>query len=189
MAYCDYYYYTSSWFSLQGYCKKKEELGERDSRVTSDEEKQYCEGYTSYKNCPVYNSSNSGSLCIVTQVLCYCKGLSDRCRTMMAIRAFRDNVLASTEEGKAMISEYYEVSESFALRLKTLSKEDRQGILERFYQISVRILPSSIGGEMNHTHFSQMHISSRSAADRIGGFLLFPAKCCKAQPLEKGRLS
>ena len=38
------------------------------------------------------------------------------------------------------------------------------------YQISVRILPSSIGGEMNHTHFSQMHISSRSAADRIGGF-------------------
>lgn len=134
MAYCDYYYYTSSWFSLQGYCKKKEELGERDSRVTSDEEKQYCEGYTSYKNCPVYNSSNSGSLCIVTQVLCYCKGLSDRCRTMMAIRAFRDNVLASTEEGKAMINEYYAVSESFALRLKTLSKEDRQGILERFYE-------------------------------------------------------
>ena len=56
MAYCDYYYYTSSLFSVHGYCKKKEELGERDSSVSSAEERRYCEGYTSYKDCPVYNS-------------------------------------------------------------------------------------------------------------------------------------
>ena len=122
--YCDYYYYTSSFFSVKGYCKRKEELGYRDSSVSSDEEDRYCSGYTSYRDCPVYNSS-SGSACILTQTLCYYKGLSDRCGLMMQLREFREKVKRMVPDGESLISSYYEISNKTVPIIESMPKEKR----------------------------------------------------------------
>lgn len=133
MAYCDYYYYTSSFLSVRGYCKKKEELGERDSSVSSAEERRYCEGYTSYKDCPIYNSSGSGYACWITQAVCNYKELGDKCGLMMSIRSFRDSILGSTEEGRNMIEKYYETAPEIVTSISEFSEEKRKQVYERIF--------------------------------------------------------
>lgn len=133
MAYCDYYYYTSSFLSIRGYCKKKEELGYRDSSVSTDEERRYCEGYTSYKDCPIYNTSGSGSVCWITQAVCYYKGLSDRCGLMMSIRNFRDGVLNTTKRGKLLIIQYYNTAPVIIAAIKELPEKEQKRIYSKIF--------------------------------------------------------
>ena len=48
--------------------------------------------------------------CFVTTAVCEAEGKPDDCAELTAFRAFRDNWLAQTEQGRALIEEYYETA-------------------------------------------------------------------------------
>lgn len=48
--------------------------------------------------------------CFVTTAVCEAEGKPDDCAELQAFRAFRDNWLAQTEQGRALIGEYYELA-------------------------------------------------------------------------------
>ena len=48
--------------------------------------------------------------CFVTTAVCEAEGKADDCAELTAFRAFRDGWLAETEQGRALIAEYYETA-------------------------------------------------------------------------------
>lgn len=73
-------------------------------------------GVNSSGSCDHYttraNKSNSGykSGCFLTSAYVEHLGKLDDCAELTALRAFRDEYMAKTEEGKALVAEYYEVA-------------------------------------------------------------------------------
>lgn len=126
--YCDYFYYTSGIFSINCYCRKKEELGKKDTSVSAEEEERYCKGYTGYKDCPVYNESNSSRDCYLTTACCEFRGLPDDCDELTTLRAFRDNYMKNLENGEEDIKEYYTLAPQICSCIDEQSEEVREHI-------------------------------------------------------------
>lgn len=61
-----------------------------------------------------FEEINSGfrkkGFCFVTTAVCEAEGKADDCAELTAFRAFRDGWLAQTEQGRALIAEYYETA-------------------------------------------------------------------------------
>ena len=58
-----------------------------------------------------------GSGCFITTAVCQYHGLEDDCYELQLLRAFRDNHLMQTSEGKALVARYYEDAPYIAARL------------------------------------------------------------------------
>lgn len=89
------------------YCRKIH--GEMSDKLFDD----YCMSMYSYNECPIYNDENSSSGsggCFLTTACVKCRGLSDDCYVLTRLRWFRDNVMAKTEKGKALIKLYYDIA-------------------------------------------------------------------------------
>jgi hypothetical protein len=56
--------------------------------------------------------------CFVTTAVCEAEGKADDCAELTAFRAFRDEWLARTEEGRALIAEYYETAPAVVAALR-----------------------------------------------------------------------
>jgi hypothetical protein len=63
------------------------------------------------------SGSSRKSGCFITTAACECKGLPDDCRELATLRRFRYEHLLSTEEGRALVDQYYEVAPPIAERL------------------------------------------------------------------------
>lgn len=48
--------------------------------------------------------------CFITTAVCKAQGLSDNCGKLQALRAFRDEYLLTSEEGKKLVKEYYRIA-------------------------------------------------------------------------------
>ena len=48
--------------------------------------------------------------CFITTAVCKSEGKADDCRELTALRAFRDGYMVSTEQGRALIAEYYDIA-------------------------------------------------------------------------------
>ena len=60
-----------------------------------------------------YSDISSGfrkRLCFLTTAVCAAEGKPDDCAELTAFRAFRDGWLSETEQGRALIAEYYELA-------------------------------------------------------------------------------
>lgn len=58
-----------------------------------------------------------GSGCFITTAVCHHRGLHDDCYELQLLRAFRDNQLMQTPEGKALVERYYQEAPSIAEKL------------------------------------------------------------------------
>lgn len=56
------------------------------------------------------SSDSSGSFCFLTTAMCEYYGKPDDCHELKALRKFRDNWMAQTEEGKRLVAEYYDIA-------------------------------------------------------------------------------
>lgn len=80
-----------------------------------------------------YEEGSSGSSgCFLTSACVSFKGLSDDCRELTALRAFRDGYLKSTEEGCALVEEYYRIAPEIVKAIDASQK--RAEIYEYIYQ-------------------------------------------------------
>lgn len=55
--------------------------------------------------------------CFLTTACCVYRGLPDDCHELECLRSFRDNVLATSTEGRALIAEYYQFAPLIVERL------------------------------------------------------------------------
>lgn len=75
------------------------------------------------QSCYEDRSSSSGSGCFLTTACVEYKGLADDCEELTKLRAFRDNYLKTTEEGKAVVEEYYRVAPQIVEKVNASEKK------------------------------------------------------------------
>ena len=96
-------------------------------------------------NCSRYKQKSSG--CFLTTACVEYKGLADDCEELTKLRAFRDNYLKTTEEGKAVVEEYYRIAPQIVEKINASAKKAEiydytpAGIklIGRTFQISIAI--------------------------------------------------
>ncbi|MDE7107148.1 MAG: zinc ribbon domain-containing protein [Clostridiales bacterium] len=74
------------------------------------------------------NKSNSGyksNFCFLTSAYVEHLGKADDCEELTALRAFRDGYMAKTDEGKALVAEYYEVAPKIVEFIDSSSDKDK----------------------------------------------------------------
>lgn len=69
--------------------------------------------------------------CFITTAVCESRGLPDDCPMLTEFRHFRDGYLRATEDGPALIQEYYDTAPGIVIRIDYC--ENREAIYERLY--------------------------------------------------------
>ena len=69
-------------------------------------------------------STKKKSGCFLTTAACQHKGLPDDCRELQVLRRFRDEVLLSTSEGRALVGHYYRVAPAIVAELSAAADLD-----------------------------------------------------------------
>ena len=75
-----------------------------------------------YRYGKIKNSSSSG--CFLTSACVAYMKKSDDCEELTVLRAFRDGYMASTEEGKALVKEYYAIAPTIVEKIEKSPKAD-----------------------------------------------------------------
>lgn len=117
---CSYYTYRGGY-----YCMKKQE------NVNEDVYSRYCRGYY-YSDCPIYKDEPSSGGCYLTSACTFSKGLPDDCYELETLRSYRDNWLANSDEGKALIKEYYNVAPKIVSNIN--ERKEKKDIYEMIYK-------------------------------------------------------
>lgn len=97
---CTYY-----WWNHHYACRKS------GKDVDEDTYYKYCRNYD-YSDCPIYKGklpSDNGN-CYLTSACIAAKGLPDDCDELTTLRAFRDEYVAASKQGKEDIEHYYRVA-------------------------------------------------------------------------------
>ncbi len=71
-------------------------------------------------------------LCYITTAVCKSRGRGDDCRELCMLRQYRDDVLASTPEGRRLVEEYYDVAPTIVSRINR--QKDAEEIYEKIYR-------------------------------------------------------
>lgn len=71
-------------------------------------------------------------LCYITTAVCKSRGRGDDCRELCMLRQYRDDVLASTPEGRRLVEEYYDVAPTIVSRINR--QKDADEIYEEIYR-------------------------------------------------------
>ena len=122
----------------------------------------YCEydqGYH-YSGDSACSHFTTGSSCYLTSACVGYLGKPDDCHELTVLREFRDNYLKKTEEGSALVKQYYEVAPKIVEQIDAsdkqkeyyeyiynvvsecvacLEKEDHQGPLSRYREMTLKL--------------------------------------------------
>ena len=102
-----------------------------------------------------YGGGDSGGCFLTSACVSYMKK-SDDCEELTVLRGFRDNYLASTEEGKALIEEYYAVAPAIVEKIEGSANADEY--FKDIYQTILRCVEAIKKGENENalTLYKQM---------------------------------
>ncbi len=75
-------------------------------------------------------------LCYITTAVCEHQGKPDDCQELRVLREYRDGYLMQTEEGRAMVEEYYEIAPVLVLSIGMQKNPDK--IYEEIYRDYLR---------------------------------------------------
>lgn len=141
---CSYYTFRQGDY----YCIKKSDY------VNEDVYYKYCRNWD-YSDCPIYKGDTSGG-CYLTSACMYAKGLPDDCYELETLRNFRDTWLKNSEEGMAIIKEYYEVAPKIvsAINETKESKKVYDMLYEEMVQPCVKFIEQKKYKETVHLYRS-----------------------------------
>lgn len=120
----------------------------KEFEFEGNNQKGYCRRYGAYywddDSCSHYDEDEdrfdggSSSPCFLTTACCEHKGLPDDCEELTALRKFRDEHLMLTEEGKALVEEYYNIAPEIVDKI--MKNERKDEILEAMYMEICKIV-------------------------------------------------
>ena len=84
-----------------------------------------------------YGGGDSGG-CFLTSACVEYMGKADDCAELTTLRAFRDGYMASTDDGKALINEYYAVAPAIARKIQRSNQANEY--FEDIYQTILRCI-------------------------------------------------
>ena len=76
--------------------------------------------------------------CFLTSACVEYLGKADDCEELTALRAFRDGYMKSTEEGNALVKQYYEVAPTIVERINASDKK------EKYYQYVYEVIEKCV---------------------------------------------
>ncbi len=77
------------------------------------------------KSRPAKDNSGGGKKgCFITTAACELRGLPDDCHELRVLRRFRDDVLVTSREGRALVEEYYRVAPRLVLIVEVNGEHD-----------------------------------------------------------------
>lgn len=82
-------------------------------------------------NVKVYLEQKSSGGCFISSACVYSKGLPDDCYELNTLRRFRDNYLANSESGRALIKEYYDFAPKLVDNINKSSNKNE--VYEQLY--------------------------------------------------------
>ncbi len=74
-----------------------------------------------------YEDVNGGfktKLCYITTAVCQYQGKPDDCYELETLRGYRDSYLMKSEEGRALVAEYYEIAPRLVMTMKMFPEEE-----------------------------------------------------------------
>ena len=120
----------------------------KEFEFEGNNQKGYCKRYGAYywddDSCRYYDEDEdrlrgeSSSPCFLTTACCEYKGLADDCEELTILRKFRDEYLMPTEEGKALVEEYYNIAPGIVDKI--MKNEAKAEILEVIYEEICKII-------------------------------------------------
>ncbi len=75
-------------------------------------------------------------MCFITTAVCECQGKPDDCQELTVLREYRDGYLLGTDEGRAMVEEYYEIAPVLVLSIGMQREPEK--IYEEIYRDYLR---------------------------------------------------
>ncbi len=75
-------------------------------------------------------------LCFITTAVCEYQGKTDECQELTTLREYRDQYLGQSQEGRAMVEEYYEIAPILVLSIEMHREPGK--IYEEIYQEYLR---------------------------------------------------
>lgn len=85
-------------------------------------------------SCSSYEDISQGfkkTLCYITTAVCENQNKPDDCYELETLRAYRDQYLMCTEEGRSIVEDYYDIAPSIVMALQMQKDSDR--IYDRIY--------------------------------------------------------
>lgn len=86
-------------------------------------------GYSTYESIA---GGFKKKLCYITTAVCEHQNKSDNCYELTALRDYRDTYLASTEEGREIIKEYYNIAPGLVMIINM--QQDAENIYQHIYE-------------------------------------------------------
>ena len=92
-------------------------------------DEEYYRSHECSKYAPVFgyggnSSSNEKGGCFLTSACTEYLGLPDDCEELTVLRNFRDSVLKTTSEGKALVEEYYRIAPDLVNKINASMQKD-----------------------------------------------------------------
>ena len=97
-----------------------------------------------------FHTLNGGfrrKLCYITTAVCEGLKKEDDCRELVLLKQYRDEYLARTEEGKAVIAQYYDTAPTIVRRIS--KREDKREIYRHLYEQYISPCVQCIEAEKN----------------------------------------
>ena len=120
----------------------------KEFEFEGNDKKGYCRRYRQYfwdnDSCRHYDEDDSrlsgggGTTCFLTTACCQYKNLPDDCYELTTLRNFRDAYLKKTEEGKALVEEYYKIAPPIVEKI--MANANKEDILESIYAEVCKII-------------------------------------------------
>ena len=105
--------------------------------------------YSDYNACGYFRSNDSsasrGGGCFLTSACVAYMKKPDDCEELTVLRNFRDGYMAKTEEGKALIEEYYAIAPAIVQKIESSNKADEY--YKDVYQTVLRCVQAIQKGE------------------------------------------
>ena len=70
------------------------------------------------------NGGFKTKLCYITTAVCQYLGKADDCYELTTLRSYRDSYLMNSQEGRALVEEYYELAPRLVMTMRMLPKEE-----------------------------------------------------------------
>jgi hypothetical protein len=119
-----------------------------------------------------------GSGCFITTAVMTAAGAPDDCPELQALRAFRDNVLMTTDTGKALVQAYYDHAPAIVAGINALT--NAASIYNQLHNNFIRPAIQQIAAG-NHANATDTYVSMVMTAAKLAG-VAAPAPAAIVEP-------
>lgn len=133
------------------------DLTERMVKTWNEKMPEYKIGHSTYDS--IRGGFKKGIFCYITTAVCRSMDKPDDCCELTTLRAYRDDYLSKTEEGRSIVEEYYNVAPTIVKRIDRQDDADDiyRGIWEKYIEPCICLIREDRKEECKELYISMVH--------------------------------